>query len=159
VRGDAGAWTVRSLDSEPRERRTELPRMPLHFQGEVALTGTVAAGSDVERALLAAARGAGLDLCVTDAAALAALADGLSRVGTVVRSHTAPTPTVVSTELDDVDRGLVAALAAGSTVTDAAAAAGYSRRQAQRRLVELRARTGSATNAEMVAALTQDVPH
>jgi phage terminase small subunit len=65
----------------------------------------------------------------------------------------------VGVELDDVDRGLVAALAAGSTVTQAAAAAGYSRRQAQRRLVELRARTGSATNAEMVAALTQDVPH
>jgi tetratricopeptide (TPR) repeat protein len=159
VRGGAGGWTVRSLDVEPQERRTELPRMPLHFQGEVALTGTVADGPGVERALLAAARGAGLDLYVTDAAALAALADGLARLGTVVRAPGDPAPAPVGVELDDVDRGLVAALAAGSTVTQAAAAAGYSRRQAQRRLVELRARTGSATNAEMVAALTQDVPH
>ena len=47
MRGGADEWTVRSLDVEPRERRTELPRMPLHphmrhtFEDEVLAIGDV----------------------------------------------------------------------------------------------------------------------
>ena len=153
-----GAWSVRSPGLDVPTRRSELPGMPLHFHGEVALVGEVGDGPGVERALLAAARGAALDLRVTDSSALTALADGLSRFGSVVRDDAPVVRGPSGVDVDAVDRRLIAALASGSTVTEAAAAAGYSRRQAQRRLAELRARTGSATNAEAVAALTQDVP-
>ena len=134
----------------------------------MVLTDEIVDAAGVERTLLAAARGAGLDVAVHDAAMLAALVDGLARLGTVVRSSSdeasgdaddaAAGTDPLALELDDVDRVLVAALASGSTVMEAAAAVGYSRRQVQRRLEDLRARTGAATNAEVVAALARFVP-
>jgi hypothetical protein len=134
--------------------------VPLYFDGDVVVRVTVGDAEGVERTLLAAARGAGLDVEVVDASALTSLLDGLARLGTVTRAASDDRdPTVDEpVELDDVDRALIAALASGSTVMEAAASAGYSRRQVQRRLEELRARTGAATNAEVVARLSAFVP-
>ena len=59
-------------------------------------------------------------------------------------------------ELSEREGGLVAALAAGRTMDEAAAAVGVSRRGADRALAALREATGSATNIGAVAAILRD---
>ncbi|MGZ6898592.1 MAG: LuxR C-terminal-related transcriptional regulator [Acidimicrobiia bacterium] len=144
-----GRWSVRTTGLDDAERRACLPGTPLQLDGGVILVLEVTDAAAAETALLAVARGAGIDVVVSDPTLLAGLLDGLTRFGTVTGAP-APTP---APELDDVDRQLVAALVAGHTVVEAAAAAGYSRRQAQRRLAALRRLTGASTNAEAVAVL------
>jgi DNA-binding NarL/FixJ family response regulator len=115
--------------------------------------GVVRDGGDAAEALLAVVGGAGL---VVHAQAprevVDRLVDDLRRFGAVDHRLGEPdTPIVLPPE----ERALLAALADGRTLGDAAAQLNMSRRTADRRLQSARRRLGAATTAEMLVAYEQ----
>ncbi len=130
-----------------------LTTMPWRLDATSVVTGEVECDDDVAAVVLAILRGAAVDVHVPAArsGARAALLDALARIGSVV---TARDPSA-SPVLDSEDQRLVAVLAAGGSLEDAATALGYSRRTVQRRLVRLRKTVGAATNREAVIIATR----
>ena len=134
-------------DGTPRVTFRDLPANPWTLVGPVVVTGSVENDADLTAVVLAAARGALLDVEVPagPGPALPALLEGLGQVGRPV-APAGPGRHPLSPE----DAELVALLAAGATVTEAAERLGYSRRTVQRRLAGLRRATGAGTNREAV---------
>lgn len=106
--------------------------------------GVVASRDDARAAVEALERGVGLIVAVTlDGRERLSLLEDLDRAGRIV------TPDVGHV-LDDDQRRLLALLADGVTVAVAAQQAGVSRRTANRRLADARARLGVTTTVEAV---------
>jgi DNA-binding NarL/FixJ family response regulator len=125
------------------------------WRGEpgVVCTGTVADAAAAAEALIAALGGAGL---LVDARAerelVDRLVDDLRRLGRVEHRTSEPERTVMTHE----ERELLALLAEGVTVGDAARELNISRRTADRRLAAARAKLGVATTAEAVVAAARE---
>jgi hypothetical protein len=113
--------------------------------------GTVDDDAALAAAVLAAARGVGLVVGCPDEDRRALLRDDLSRIGTVELVELGPDPLAV---LDDDQRALLAALAAGASVGAAADALHLSTRTAERRLAAARRSLGVRTTAEAVTLAT-----
>jgi DNA-binding NarL/FixJ family response regulator len=115
----------------------------------VVCAGAVVDEVSAAEALLAAVAGAGL---VVEARApreiLDRLVDDLRRLGRVDHRTTEPETPLLTRE----ERALVALLAGGATVGEAARQLHVSRRTADRRLAAVRAKLGVATTAEAVVA-------
>jgi DNA-binding NarL/FixJ family response regulator len=110
-------------------------------------TGTVDDEDAVAAAVLAAARGVGLVVGCPDQVRRELLLDDLRRIGPVELVELGPDPLAV---LDDDQRALLAALAAGTSVSAAADALHLSTRTAERRLAAARRSLGVRTTAEAV---------
>jgi DNA-binding NarL/FixJ family response regulator len=158
-RTDDGGLTVRSTLA-PTPRR----QVPLHdvpdtpwSMASIVVTGTLRTEEQVAIAVLAVVRGAAIELDVAARTPIvaASLLDELRRIGEVETRLKAGDG---GGAVDDIDLRLVELVAAGTTITDAATALGYSRRALQRRLAVLRQRTGVTTNAEAVIALAGGSP-
>jgi DNA-binding NarL/FixJ family response regulator len=127
-------------------RLDNVPVEPWQLDGLV-VSGVVSTRDDAARAVLAAVRGARIVVCLPDDARITAfLIDGLRRVGPLelVASSNERTQPLLS----ELERRLLELLAAGSTIAEAAATVGYSRRTIERRLAEVRRRLGVGSNAE-----------
>ncbi len=120
------------------------------------VTGTVRTHEEAASALLCVLRGASIAVAVPAARRVVAstLLDELRRIGEVEIVENGGTSTKLLA-VNELDNRLVALLAAGVTMTEAAAQLGYSRRTLQRRLIRLRDRSESATTAETVVAMTR----
>jgi hypothetical protein len=110
-------------------------------------TGAVDDEDAVAAAVLAAARGVGLVVGCPDHDRRELLLDDLRRIGPVELVELGPDPLAV---LDDDQRALLAALAAGTSVGAAADALHLSTRTAERRLAAARRSLGVRTTAEAV---------
>lgn len=111
-------------------------------------TGTVDDAPTMARCVMAAARGVGVVVGCADDGLRAELCDDLGRIGTVEVVLLGPDPLEA---LDDDQRSLLAALASGASIADAAAALFLSTRTAERRLASARRLLGVRTTAEAVA--------
>jgi hypothetical protein len=121
------------------------------------LHGRVADRENLQLAVLAAARGAGIvAVCDADSPVGRALVDDLSRLGAVhlgPGGQAAPAdPGDTMAELVPEQRALLDRLAAGDTIAAAAAAEFLSLRTANRRIAEARALFGVRTTREAVLA-------
>ena len=121
------------------------------------LHGRVTDQENLQLAVLAAARGAGIvAVCDADTPVGRALLDDLSRLGTVQLGpggQPAPSdPGDTVAELIPEQRALLDRLAAGDTIAAAAAAEFLSLRTANRRIAEARALFGVRTTREAVLA-------
>ena len=140
----AEGWTVREGFALPDHARdVAAARLVLH--------GPVTDADALQRAVLAAARGAGI-VAVCDPATRVgrALVDDLSRLGPV--QHGAAEPRDAIAELIPEQRALLDRLADGDTIAAAAAAEFLSLRTANRRIAEARAVFGVRTTREAVLA-------
>jgi hypothetical protein len=123
---------------------------------KLVLHGRIADRENLQLAVLAAARGAGIvAVCDTETPVGRALVDDLSRLGTV---HLGPggqpalEPGDAVADLVPEQRALLDRLAAGDTIAAAAAAEFLSLRTANRRIAEARALFGVRTTREAVLA-------
>jgi DNA-binding CsgD family transcriptional regulator len=117
----------------------------------VVCSGRIATTTDARRALLAAVSGAGLVAgAVTDRTTVDRFLDDLRRLGPVDHVVLAAS----GSPLSERQRALLARLAEGLTVGDAAAELGIARRTADRHLALARRALNVATNAEAVVAAT-----
>jgi DNA-binding NarL/FixJ family response regulator len=120
------------------------------------LHGRVADRENLQLAVLAAARGAGIvAVCDADTPVGRALVDDLSRLGAVhlgPGGQSAADPGDTVAELVPEQRALLDRLAAGDTIAAAAAAEFLSLRTANRRIAEARALFGVRTTREAVLA-------
>jgi DNA-binding CsgD family transcriptional regulator/tetratricopeptide (TPR) repeat protein len=146
-----GSLVIRSEGLLPDADRTsweDLPASPWRLASSVVVGGTVHSEEDLTAAVLAFLRGARVDVEVPpgQAATAGLLVDALDRVsdGVTVEAGAA------DWQLSDDDRRLVALLAGGYTVTDAARSLAWSRRTIQRRLERIRLELGVATTDEAV---------
>jgi DNA-binding CsgD family transcriptional regulator len=116
--------------------------------GRVVRSGTVAAASDAETALLAALAGQGIVARATaDTAIVDRLVDDLRRLGPV--DHRVGQP--AAPEVSQVGRAILGLLAEGHSLGEAAAILGLSRRTADRRLAEGRRALGAERTTEAIA--------
>jgi len=123
----------------------------------LVLHGRIADRENLQLAVLAAARGAGIvAVCDAETPVGRALVDDLSRLGTV---HLGPggqpnttEPGEAVADLVPEQRALLDRLAAGDTIAAAAAAEFLSLRTANRRIAEARALFGVRTTREAVLA-------
>ena len=123
----------------------------------LVLHGRIADRENLQLAVLAAARGAGIvAVCDAETPVGRALVDDLSRLGTV---HLGPggqpssaEPGEAVADLIPEQRALLDRLAAGDTIAAAAAAEFLSLRTANRRIAEARALFGVRTTREAVLA-------
>jgi DNA-binding CsgD family transcriptional regulator len=113
-------------------------------------TGTIRIRGDVEAAVLAAARGAGVLVAVVDEAQRARLFADLDHVGAAGFWRRREQPLAA---LDCEQRRLLELLAEGSTLDQVAEALSYSRRTVNRRLAAIRATLGVRTTAEAISQL------
>jgi hypothetical protein len=122
----------------------------------LVLHGRIADRENLQLAVLAAARGAGIvAVCDAETPVGRALIDDLSRLGTVQLGPGGPPPAEPGdavTELVPEQRALLDRLAAGDTIAAAAAAEFLSLRTANRRIAEARALFGVRTTREAVLA-------
>jgi DNA-binding NarL/FixJ family response regulator len=123
----------------------------------LVLHGRVSDRENLQLAVLAAARGAGIvAVCDADTPVGRALIDDLSRLGAVQLGpggQSAPAePGDPVSELVPEQRALLDRLAAGDTIAAAAAAEFLSLRTANRRIAEARALFGVRTTREAVLA-------
>jgi DNA-binding NarL/FixJ family response regulator len=117
----------------------------------VVCSGRISTTTDARRALLAAVSGAGLVAgAITDRTTVDRFLDDLRRLGPVDHVVLA----APGTALSERQRALLARLAEGLTVGDAAAELGIARRTADRHLALARRALNVATNAEAVVAAT-----
>lgn len=121
--------------------------------GPVVCAGVVRTAGDASSAVLAALRGDGV-VIEADAprAVLDALCEDLRRLGPLDHRLTQPTPDVT---LTDDQRALLALLADGMAVGQAAKHLNLSRRTADRRLAAARRALGAATTTEAVLRARQ----
>jgi DNA-binding NarL/FixJ family response regulator len=154
TRGPDGQLHVQTRGASPPRSVRELDDLgdsPWRLEG-LEVHGVVAEPADVTATVLAVARGAGISVRVSAGRAdtAAELVDALERLG---RPITFDEPAVEGpTPLDADSRRLLDLLADGATLTEAAAALGYSRRTVQRRLEAARRQLGVRTNREAVIA-------
>lgn len=122
-----------------------LPARPLDLSGRRwACVGTIDDRATARAAVDALERGVALVVAITlDRPERLALREDLERLGDL----TAPADRHL---LDDDQRDLLARLADGATVAEAARAVGMSLRTANRRLADARARLGVTTTVEAV---------
>jgi DNA-binding NarL/FixJ family response regulator len=141
----AEGWTVREGFALPDHARdVAAARLVLH--------GPVTDADALQRAVLAAARGAGIvAVCDPSTRVGRALVDDLSRLGPVQHGAAAE-PRDAIAELIPEQRALLDRLAAGDTIAAAAAAEFLSLRTANRRIAEARALFGVRTTREAVLA-------
>lgn len=127
----------------------ELPDQPWDLAARhLVCVGLVANDADAADALAALARGAGLAVHVAlEGAAKHRFLDDLHRAA----APSGGDPAGGAAPLDPGDERLLAALAAGLTVTAAAEHLHLSRRTANRRLEAIRAALGVTTTAEAVS--------
>jgi len=117
----------------------------------IACAGRIVDRTDLEGALVAAARGASLVVESPVAAdLLAPLVEDLQRLGVVEY--------VSSNGLDTQQRQILALIGEGFSVGEAAATLFISRRTADRRLASARATLGVRTNTEAVVAVATATP-
>jgi DNA-binding CsgD family transcriptional regulator len=130
-------------------RGWELPDEPWDLtRRRIACAGRIATRTDLEDALVAAARGASLVVEGPVPAELAApLGEDLRRLGTVEHC--------CSTGLDTQQHRILTLLGEGLSVGEAAARLFISRRTADRRLAAARAALGVAKNNEAVVAVAR----
>ncbi|WP_421118265.1 helix-turn-helix domain-containing protein [Aquihabitans daechungensis] len=128
----------------------DLPAEPWDVSASRLLcVGSVDDGEAAQAAITALTRGAGLAVRVTvRGAAHHRFLDDLHKLSAPVPYE--PPGTRTTSELDPDQRDLLDALAAGATVTAAAAALHVSRRTANRRLAEARALLGVDSNTAAV---------
>lgn len=144
VRGFAppSGWRVQpgfELTAEPWDLRSEC----------LMCVGTVEDEDDARAAMTVAARGGGLALRITlRGSARHRFLEDLHKVSQPVPYE--PPTTGVATHLSTSQQELLAALAAGSTVTAAADALHVSRRTANRLLADARSQLGAETNVGAV---------
>lgn len=144
-------WTVRAGFALPDPTWDVSPsRLVLH--------GRIADRENLQLAVLAAARGAGIvAVCDAETPVGRALVDDLSRLGVVHLGPGGPAPGDTGAgervaELVPEQRALLDRLAAGDTIAAAAAAEFLSLRTANRRIAEARALFGVRTTREAVLA-------
>ena len=121
----------------------------------LVLHGRITDPENLQLAVLAAARGAGIvAVCDTESPLGRALIDDLSRLGPVRQGLTEPAEAGPGATADLVpeQRALLDRLAAGDTIAAAAAAEFLSLRTANRRIAEARALFGVRTTREAVLA-------
>jgi DNA-binding NarL/FixJ family response regulator len=126
-------------------------------ESRLVLHGRVADRENLQLAVLAAARGAGIvAVCDADTPVGRALIDDLSRLGAVhLGPGDQPSPADPGDTVADLvpeQRALLDRLAAGDTIAAAAAAEFLSLRTANRRIAEARALFGVRTTREAVLA-------
>lgn len=118
----------------------------------VVCAGVVDDELDAAEALLAAIGGAGVVIeARADREVIDRLIDDLRRLGTVEHRIGEPEMPLLTTE----ERELLALLAAGTTLGEAASRLHLSRRTADRRLATARAKLGAASTAEAVVAFSR----
>ena len=144
-------WTVRDGFVLPDHARDmTAARLVLH--------GPVTDAEALQRAVLAAARGAGIvAVCDPSTPVGRALIDDLSRLGPV-QLGAAAEPRDAIAELIPEQRALLDRLATGDTIAAAAAAEFLSLRTANRRIAEARALFGVRTTREAVLAYLRQRP-
>ena len=121
--------------------------------GSVVCAGAVRDASDAAEALLAAVAGASLVVhAQADRVVVDRLVDDLRRFGPVDHRIAEPAPIPM---LTPDERGLLARLAEGNTLGEAAAQLHLSRRTAHRRLATAREKLDVATTAELIVAYVQ----
>jgi DNA-directed RNA polymerase specialized sigma24 family protein len=113
-----------------------------------ARAGVVADDDGLAAAVLAAARGVGVLAGCPDERRRARLVDDLGRIAPVEVLDLGPDPLAA---LDDDQRALLAALAEGASIAEAAGRLHLSTRTAERRLATARRSLGVRTTAEAVA--------
>jgi DNA-binding CsgD family transcriptional regulator len=153
VSGSAGAagTTVRMLLKRTRASGWTTVRgwaAPMR-RDRVVCTGRVSSADDARRALLAAIGGAGLVIVEhLDPETLGRFLDDLRRLGPVRHLSLGEPPVVLSSQ----QRGLLALIAEGLTVPEAAAELGLTARTAERRIESARRILGVRSTAEAVVA-------
>ena len=125
-----------------------LPSLPWRLDHAAVVNGDVDDEGDVTAVVLALVRGAHIDVRVPAerTTARAALMDALARIDEVVTEPSPAAPAALAPE----DEHLVALLAGGASIAEAAATLGYSRRTVQRRLSVVRRTLGASSNREAV---------
>lgn len=119
--------------------------------GRIVLRGTVATGQDAASALLAALDGFGLLVRgAAEGEIVARLVDDLRRLGHVDHRIPAGAGSQAAT-IGPEGRAILALLAEGHTLGEAAGRLGLSRRTADRRLAEARAVLGVTRTTEAIA--------
>jgi hypothetical protein len=156
VVGDAESarrW-VGHRESHGRRRRDaeELPREPWDLADRAwVIERTVASDTDVGPVVLASLRGVEVAAVVVVAAMAELLLDDLRRVGVSVEMPSDVAPARPSVELPEDARELLALLAGGASMAEAAAAVHVSLRTAERRIGVVRRQLGVRTTAEALA--------
>lgn len=157
VEGVVGAFTA-AVDQVRSAGWQVLPgwgRGPSGGHRAVVLSGVVATERDASAAMLAAITGAGVVVHgLAPREVLDRFCDDLRRLGRV--DHRPVGERVP--RFDEFDRALLDSLAAGLSVTAAAARVHVSRRTADRRLADIRARLGVASTAEALLAFRDQPP-
>ena len=129
---------------------TALPETPWLLTDRAVALAELASADDLDRALLAAARGVSLVVAVSgsiEADARARFIDALARIGRIETRSRIPPPRDIDAEMQDALR----VLAGGGTVGEAASAVAVSERTLHRKLAALRSSWGAQNNAELLA--------